>query len=505
MEFSNQLGGIGWMLLFGAAIYLITSQRANNFVVIGLFGLGLGGFITFLASLNLMPMEVFEAYLALRSFIYLAAIGFLIFGILNLTRGSAGGGNMFGRSNTMQDSAGVNLSTLFIPRNDTNTFSKGQKLRDEACDRFLARAKAHDLKVIEQRSQAHSPGVWFRLDYLSPSPASDLSLTMSVAVDIERFDFHKYENLFNVTIQVGAAVHKFTGVMDLDDSTVDHIYHFMMTPGAKLKLRNRVREFPWQLWRPKNKVARLKPDWLSIGLTVAAIAVFFIPIIGIIAAAGIVIYLYWRKRQRRTYVLTSGKPKTDPRTLRWMDSWQGSIPELGPFDLTVKKGIIERLLRSQPEGAKVEIERIGYWGTDSWVERDQVVVMHRRAIGFIHIEPYAEALFVAWESHLNSASWVEETLSTGIDAESGLDVVANRVVAGQHLANEYDVSDSNFLAEWIHDAVKQELQLRMAEQKIDQEIDFTIQRESRSDALSKSSAAKNTKKKDKTSRFKRVA
>ena len=144
-------------------------------------------------------------------------------------------------------------------------------------------------------------------------------------------------------------------------------------------------------------------------------------------------------------------------------------------------------------------------GTDSWVERDQVVVAHRRAIGFVHIEAYGDALFVAWESHLNSASWVEEKLSAGVDKESGLDVVANRVVAGRHQINEYDVSDSNFLSEWIHEAVKQELQLRMAEQKIDQEIDFTVQRESRTAAIISTDGSKQTKKKEKTSRFKRVA
>ena len=328
---------------------------------------------------------------------------------------------------------------------------------------------------------------------------------MSVAVDIERFDFHKFENLYSITVQVGAKVHKFAHVMDLNDATVDRIHNFMMTPGGSLKMPNRVRSFPWQLWRPKNKVQRLRPDWVSIGLFAVAGVLFFIPLVGIFAAAGVFVFMYFRARKRRTYVLTSGKPQTDPRALRWMDSWQGSIPQLGALDISVKKGIIERLLGGGPEGAKVDIERIGYWGTDSWVERDQVVVTHRRAIGFIHIEAYGDALFVAWESHLNSASWVEEKLSAGVDKESDLDVVANRVVAGHHQVNEYDVSDSNFLSEWIHGAVKQEVQLRMAEQKIDQEIDFTVQRESRTAAISSTSDTKKAKKKDKASRFRRVA
>src|SRR5262249_38886 len=155
------------------------------------------------------------------------------------------------------------------------------------------------------------------------------------------------------------------------------------------------------------------------------------------------------KRNRRTYVLTSGKPMSDPRSLRWMDSWQVSIGQLGPQASTVREGIINRLNSRGPEGATVGVERIGYWGTDSWVEREQIVVRHRRALGFVHVTEYGDVLYVAWEAHLNSASWNEETLTSGIDRISKLPVVANRVVAGSFRLNEYDVSDSNFLAEWM--------------------------------------------------------
>ena len=63
---------------------------------------------------------------------------------------------------------------------------------------------------------------------------------------------------------------------------------------------------------------------------------------------------------------------------------------------------------------------------------------------------------------------------------------------------------SYFLAEWIHEAVKREVKLKMAELKIDQEIDFTVQRESRTGAITASSADKRQDKKKKTGRFKRL-
>jgi len=336
------------------------------------------------------------------------------------------------------------------------------------------------------------------------SPSPDLSLPTSVAVDIERFDFHRFEHTFTVTAQVGARIKKIPGVIALDDSAIDRIHEYIIKPGKKLRLKNRVRQLPWQLWRPINKVRRLRRDWVSIGLTLLGILLLAVPIVGVLLMAGVFIWLFLRARRRQIYVLTSGKPVTDPRSLRWMDSWQVSIFGLGGFASAIQQGIINRLSNGGPQGASIKIEKIGYWGTDSWVEREQIVVNHRRAIGFVHVVPYEDELYVAWESHLNSASWIEEKLSSGVDRVSGLDVVANRVVAGWHRLNEYDVSDSNFLAEWINEAVKREIKLRMAEQKIDQEIDFTVQRESRKDALAASSEAPSPAKKPKTKRFKRL-
>jgi hypothetical protein len=405
----------------------------------------------------------------------------------------------------MQDAEGVHLATLFIPRNDTNTFSRAEVLRDEACARLVARARSAGLDVVEQRSQAHSPSVWFRLDYALPSPGPDLSLMASVAVDIERFDFHLFEHTFTVTVQVGAKIRKIRGVFALDDATIGRIHEYVVTPGKKLVLRYRVRQRPWQLWRPRNKVQRLRPNWVPVGLTILAVALLPIPVVGILLAAGIFTWLFLRARRRRTYVLTSGKPFTDPRSLRWMDSWQVSIRGLGDTGSKVREGIMSRLSSGGPEDATIGVEKIGYWGTDRWVEREQVLISHRRAIGFIHVFSYGDALYVAWECHLNAASWTEQRLASGVDRVSGLDVVANRVVAGWHQLNEYDVSDSNFLAEWIHEAVKREIKLRLAEHKIDQEIDFTVQRESRKEALAGVTESSSSDKAPKARRFKRLS
>lgn len=434
----------------------------------------------------------------------LAILVILAIFFLGTNKRKAGGENMWlaNRNIGADDQAAV-LATLFTPRNETNTFSTAQVLRDEACTRLVQKAKSTGFEIIEQRSQAHSPGVWFRVDYLVTGPNPELSLRMSVAVNIERFDFHRFEHTFTVTVDIGGRVKKVSGLISLDDSDIDSIHDYLINPNRKLRLRNRIRKWPWQLWLPRNKVQQIRRDWTSISLILLAIALVFVPF-GILMTISILFWLYLRAQQRRTYVLTSGRPHTDPRSLLWMDSWQTSIGGLGMLAPATKEGIMTRLRKNGPADASVAVERIGYWGTDRWVERDQIVIIHRRAIGYIHVVPYGGVLYVAWESHLNSASWVEQTLAQGIDRVSGLHVVANRVVAGSFRLNEYDLSDSNFLAEWLHEAVKDEVKLRMAEYQIDQEIDFTVQRESRKNALGASGQATPSDEISRTDRFKRL-
>jgi hypothetical protein len=490
-----------WIVFFIAAILVRISKRGNIFIIFALIGYGLNSFLFTLVNWDMLDYSVMdELYSILRLLPVIASI-LLVIGVLSLIRSSS---PTSARSSIMQDAHGVSLATLFTPRNDTNTYSRAEVLRDEACDRLVARAKKDNLKIIEQRSQSHSPTVWFRLDYMIPSSNPDLSLTTSVAVDIERFDFHRFELTFNVKAQVGSRIKTVQGVIALDDSTIDRIHGHIVTPGKKLRLTNRVRKYPWEFWRPKNKIRRLRRDWVAIGLPLIGLLFLLIPYIGVLLMACVYIGILMRKRQRQTFVLTSGKPLTDPRALLWMDSWQVSIFGLGDFASTIQQGIITRLSHGGPQGASIKVEKIGYWGTDSWVEREQVVINHRRAIGFVHVVPYKDELYVGWESHLNSASWIEEKLAEGVDRVSGHDVVANRVIAGWHRLNEYDISDSNFLAEWVHEAVKREIKLRMAEHEIDQEIDFTVQRESRKDALSSSLEAKSSDKKTKTKKFKRI-
>ncbi len=490
-----------WVAFLLAAVLVGMTKRANLAIALGLATVGLLRLLVFAQShdwieRSSVPREFF-------TWMVLAGAGLLLAGAFQAL--FAPGTPSAARS-APEGAHKTDLKTLFIPQTADNSFTRAEALRDRICNRLVELARRDKIDFVEQRSQPHSAGVWLRLDYLMPSPEAGVSLLASVSVDIERMDFHRFEHIMTVTAQVGSEVTRITGVLGLDEGAVDLVHAHITRPGTRLRLTNRLRQWGWQFWRPVNKLERLKTDHTMnflIGATVLA-AVITIPL-GVVVFVGGLVLVHYTTRGRRVYVLSGGKPKVEPRTLRWMDSWQANISGLGNSVPVIKEGVMARLAARAPRGAVVGTELIGYWGPDRWIEREQIVVRHQRAMGYVHVEPYGESLYVAWESHLNSALWAEETLGRGFDRVTKLYVVANRVVAGSRQLNEYDVSDSNFLSEWMHEAVKAEVKLRMAELRIDEEIDFTVQRESRKDALSHPASPKAAEEKRGLDRFRRVA
>jgi hypothetical protein len=492
-----------WIAFFLGAYVVMNSRRGNVAIVAGLVGLGIPTFLGTLYRNDLIPSELKHAAGSVFQVAFPVAAVLVIYGVIKLVANQRQT-PLRGDGSLASGAVATNLASLFTPRNATNTYSKAEKLRDDVYERLVRSAKAHGLDAVEQRSNAFSPTVWLRLDYRIPQSRPELSLRASLQVTVERFDYHRFEHLFTVEVQVGVEIKRFTSVIAIDDEFADRIHRFVANSGSGLPGPRRVREKPFQLWRPANKVNRLRPDWVAIGGTALAVCLVFIPFVGVFFTMGILIGLYLRKKRRRTYVLTTGKPHTDPRSLRWMDSWQASVVGLGPAAVQVSDGIMSRITTNAPTDLVVSVEHIGYWGVDSRVERDQVAIRYRRALAFAQIVPHGATLYVSWECHLNSASWAEQTLARGVDRESGLDVHANRVVLGSLALNEYDLADSNFLSEWVHEACKQVLKLKMAEHQIDQEIDFTVQRESRKEALG-GGQADAQQKHEQRKRFKRVA
>ena len=383
------------------------------------------------------------------------------------------------------------LRSLVTPRTASNTLSVATALRDKLSERFLAICKQASAEVIAYSSPPLSPSAWVHFEFVLPTAHRNLSLRASCKVSVESLDFHRFEHLLTIELTEAKRRRLYTGVIGLDDDQMRSIVEYLTAPelprAPKLPT---IRQFPLQLWRPKNTIERLHPDWTVIGFGLLAFALFFftmqlMPLVGQFVAIGIVFLLVLRSRSRKTYVLTPGKPMHDPRVLRRFDSWQANIYGLGARASEIRAELLLRLNTRTGTEAQFSVapERIWYAGVDGKVEREQIVVGYRRALAFVHVEAHGDDLFVGWDSHVNTGTWVEQTLASGIDRETGEDVVAKRVVLGMQTPNEYDITDTSFLTEWLHAVVTKLVRLKMAEHRIDQEIDFVIQRGSRESVL----------------------
>jgi hypothetical protein len=173
---------------------------------------------------------------------------------------------------------------------------------------------------------------------------------------------------------------------------------------------------------------------------------------------------------------TVATPEGEPRSLRLVDHWEALIVGLGDGLSEAQMRLLERVKGAPLERLRHHSEEIWYHGLDQLEVREQVVLEHGRGIVFVHVYRYGKDLFVGWDAHLNEARWVEQTLASGIDRATGELVALNTVVSGTQPNTEYDLIDLSTLIEWTHAQLVQVVKQLMEERRIDQEVDFTIQR-----------------------------
>lgn len=478
------------VILFFAAAVFASRARNGSLLALGLTLLGVEAFIWALLNwlVSTGAIEFGSAYRALVNLnrvISLVGILALVAGARRLSGGKARAPLLrFAKpKRTYLPPSDTAMESLIIPRNSTNSFTRAEALRDQLYERIERECQRAGLQVIGYKSHDQSGTVWLRFDYMLPQDTENLSLRASLKIMIERFDYHRFEHVYTLDVTQGIKAKTRIGYIELTDPDIRALNSYLSAGGTFPSLASRrIRMWPLQLWRPPNKVDQLRPDWLTIAAALGIIIVIPIPFGPLLAIVGGL--LLWRfTRTRRTYILTTGKPLHDPRQLVRMDSWQTTIDKLALRNDEVREALIERLRSSADKGIQIQQEHIWYPGVDGKVERQQVVCTFRRAIGFLHLEPYGNDLYVGWDSHVNCGTWVEETLARGVDRESGKLVVANRVVPGWQAPNEYDITDVNYMTEWLHAAIVRVVRLKIEEHRIDQEIDFTIQRESRKAAL----------------------
>lgn len=268
----------------------------------------------------------------------------------------------------------------------------------------------------------------------------------------------------------------------------------------------RAREMPWQLTREQQRIAlfeaplmtsaraALKMIGLFAGLALALLAFGAAPAITI--QVGLGAYLAYRHFHvpPPNYRIVAACPPHPPRDLRGLDSWQTVVRDLGEQrDVVLDRfeAMLADRFSDASEPISIRRENIWYSGAEDKVERQQLALTLRRAIVFVRIDRYGRDLFVGWDAHVNLLSWKDRALQKGYQDGDGLKVELVGIETQYHQINEYDITDANFLLEATHTHLSSLVKDVLREREIDQEVDFSIVRESRQKLIEASPSAAN--------------
>ncbi len=375
-----------------------------------------------------------------------------------------------------------NLMPL-IERNQTNGISQAEEERDRIYDLFVQVASSQQVEILILKSPPFNSPPWVQVECWTRHPTdSALTLRSTAELTFRPREFHRYPIEIDIKVSKDRRWRKWQSVVEFDVSHAETVLLYMLYDYSSYTFPfRRCRLSRLQLWLPDNKPARLGLDPRALAvpaLFVVGILTLGFPIIGVplLGAGSILAFLNYR---RPRHVLSAGKPSQEPRSLIRLDSWQALVRNLGAQRDVVKRALTEELTQLSEGSFVMAEEKIWYWGVDGKEEREQLVVRFRRGIAFVHIYKYGNDLFVGWDAHVNCGTWTETVSAQGYDKLTQALCAVHTIAADWHVPNEYDITDTNCLLERVHAAVTKVLKIKIAEHKIDQEIDFKILREAR--------------------------
>lgn len=391
-----------------------------------------------------------------------------------------------------------------IERNETNGLSQAEAERDRIYDLFEQAAAEKQVDVLILKSPPFTSPPWVRVQAWTKH-ADDPALTLrsGATLTVRSRDFHTYPVEVDIEVSDDKLSREYSSVVEFDSTdAMDVLEYLLFERKSDTFDFIQVRQTFLDRKSPKNESTRLRVSRVDklwsrlgcLGLWAVLTAVFVAEASGLWFAIGVLLLtvaavILYRNRNRRRHVLSSGKPSQEPRQLIRTDGWQTVVQELGPQRDAVRQAIVSELQRAAADGFTVDTENIWHWGVDGKEERQQIVVRFRRGIAFVHVYAYGNDLFVGWDAHVNCGDWTEKTTGQGYDTVTKALCEVHSIEAGWHVPNEYDLVDAASLTERVHSAVVKVVKRQVAEHDIDQELDFTIVRETRQNIVGRQAAA----------------
>ncbi len=399
--------------------------------------------------------------------------------------------------------AGTIDARPILARNASNLWERTEALRSALRARLDAECRLRKIDALVLESPPYVHPAWVKFESWLPVEGQSLTRRASMTITVTAKPYHRFEAVYKVEWSWEGA----TGVIDhlhtFGDVEIAEVLGYIMSEREptvfgvsnskifKSLQRRQLRLANWIVWKPKNDVNALRADYASVGAKVIMFVgtlmgvlmtlkmngggyisggSFFIPIALFVIGAVILAQI----KQGGRLVRSAGKPLAEPRSLRYLDSWQTVIFGAGDNTTEIRTRALELLSSPQLTRAACTTEKIWYWGLEGKEEREQIVLRYGRAMVFVQIYRYGADTYVGWDAQMNVGVWMEKHLQSGVEVATGRRVELKTVVQGVQATTEYDLIDLNCIAEWTHAQVTQVLRQYLKERKIDQEIDFKI-------------------------------
>lgn len=483
-------GLIAVVLLLAAAWVLMRRVAAPRSGLLTtallLLALGLGG-LRWLPEALLDPLFTLSNALELgpSSLLLLAGVGLVLYVLARQASGPSAG-------SAMQTVARAALNPD-IKTTDHDEISAARRQCQAVAHELEAKLRPLEgrFHLYAQYDAVSQP--WLQVDRLSTDEHG--AFIASLRMEFKPQPFGMYPVLVDFEVDDRGRRRRVSSVVELGSAQLDALVTCLKGEGPRYRWQGqRLREWPWQLWRPRQLPTVLESPFLAgmranikiILLLLAGLGLFFAwsaapgPMTVLLLGAALA-WRHWYVPAPR-YRLANGCPARPPRSLRGLDSWQAVVRDLG----SQRDDVVQRLesslaqrLVGTDEPVTIRREDIWYEGADGKVERQQLTISLRRAIVFVRIYPYGSDLFVGWDAHVNQLAWKEQAVHSGHRASDGVKVQLVAVTTQVQPINEYDITDANFLLEATHLHLTSLLKDVLRERAIDQELDFSIVRESR--------------------------
>lgn len=378
------------------------------------------------------------------------------------------------------------------PRLEVNNESLFQKIEDYRDQIYHLLSDALDklrIKGEVTKSAPYEYNTWvlIRLWKTSDSGSSRQHRGEAQINIVARPSF-RYPIIVEIKATSGGKKRSLNRIIEFNETSAFDLISFISAPKQKLRKRNYKRfGFIFNKNLPQKRPGARTTAFYGVLPMFGAFGFVVHPGVGILTILLFSVPLI-RLMRAPVKVEAIGRPPQNPRNLIRMDSWQSVIIDLGGLAKQVRDDVSSELIDGKHPDALIEYEEVSYLANTGKANRTQIVVNFRRAIAFIEVHSYGNDLYVDWEAYLNLGVWDEQSTGVGYDSKSGVKVEYKDVQRSLEALNEYDISDANFLIEWVHACLTRVVRRLKKEKNIDQEFDFQIQRSDRRSVLKEGTA-----------------